>query len=158
MVAKILWTVLLVIPVAGPSFAGNPLKPTSKDKCPVCGMFVSKYPTWIAQIHLQGGEVLFFDGAKDMFKFLLDPSKYGRSLRPQEIISIYVTDYYSLEPVEAREALYVIGSDVLGPMGRELIPFRNKEDALQFQKDHNAKAILTFGEIKGSTVKELDSR
>ncbi len=158
MLKKALWTVLLSIPMAGVLLAGDPLKPTPKNKCPVCGMFVSKYPAWIAQIHLQGGEVLFFDGAKDMFKFLLDPSKYGRTVKPQEMISIYVTDYYSLQPIDAREAFYVVGSDVLGPMGRELIPFRSKEDALEFQRDHNGKTILTFGEIKGSTIKELDAR
>ncbi len=28
----------------------KPIKPSPKDKCPVCGMFVAKYPKWVAEI------------------------------------------------------------------------------------------------------------
>ena len=38
----------------------TPLKPSKKDKCPVCGMFVFKYPDWVAQIHFTDGPVFFF--------------------------------------------------------------------------------------------------
>jgi copper chaperone NosL len=41
--------------------------PTQKDKCPVCGMFVSKYPDWVATVTFKDSTVLFFDGAKDFF-------------------------------------------------------------------------------------------
>lgn len=54
----------------------KPLKPAKKDKCPVCGMFVYKYPDWVAEIIFKDGTVLFFDGAKDLFKYLFNMKKY----------------------------------------------------------------------------------
>lgn len=41
---------------------------TRRDKCPVCGMFVYKYPKWVAVIEFWDGSSHFYDGAKDMFK------------------------------------------------------------------------------------------
>ena len=35
---------------------------------------------------------------------------------------------------KAKEAFFVIGSDVYGPMGHELIPFASKADAEQVQE------------------------
>ena len=36
--------------------------------CPVCGMFVAKYPEWIAAVVFKDGHAHYFDGAKDMFQ------------------------------------------------------------------------------------------
>src|SRR5512136_2018218 len=47
----------------------KPTKPTPKDKCPVCGMFVAKYPDFLAQILFKDGSYAIFDGTKDMFKY-----------------------------------------------------------------------------------------
>ncbi len=139
-----------------PSKADSPGKPSAKDKCPVCGMFVSKYPEWIAQINSKDGRSFFFDGAKDMFKFLNQPEKYVQGLGRKELHEIYVTDYYSLEPINGMEAFYVMGSDVLGPMGRELIPFLKEEDAKEFMRDHGGKRILRFEQVTPQVIKELD--
>ncbi len=76
----------------------KPVKPSPKDKCPVCGMFVAKYPDWITQILFKDGSYAFFDGAKDMFKYYFNLKKYNPSKKPGDIESIYVTDYYSLKP------------------------------------------------------------
>ncbi|MEJ5378292.1 MAG: nitrous oxide reductase accessory protein NosL [bacterium] len=139
-----------------PSKADSPAKPSAKDKCPVCGMFVSKYPEWIALIKSKDGKSFFFDGAKDMFKFLNQPEKYVQGLGRKQLHEIYVTDYYSLEPINAMEAFYVMGSDVLGPMGRELIPFLKEEDAKEFMRDHSGKLILRFEQVTPQVIKELD--
>jgi nitrous oxide reductase accessory protein NosL len=58
-----------------------------------------------------------------------------------------VKDYYSLEVIDGRTAFYVEGSDVYGPMGRELVPFGREKDARQFMKDHKGKSLFRFGEI-----------
>ncbi|NIU56508.1 MAG: nitrous oxide reductase accessory protein NosL, partial [Phycisphaerae bacterium] len=107
------------------------VKPTPTDKCPVCGMFVAKYPDFAAQIIFKDGSYAFFDGAKDMFKYYFDLTKYNRSKTVADIDSIYVTDYYDLKWIDAYKAFYVQGSDVYGPMGREIIPFEKKEGAEQ---------------------------
>lgn len=125
-----------------------------KAKCPVCGMFVSKYPRWAAEVVTKDNKKLYFDGVKDMFKFLLDPNKYGyENLKVKRVL---VTDYYHQVAIPAKRAYYVIGSDVLGPMGNELIPFKYKKDAKTFLKDHKGKKILRFKEIDQKVIEELE--
>jgi len=117
-------------------------------KCPVCGMFVSKYPKWAAQIKTKDGHNHYFDGVKDMMKFYFEPSKYGHNHTKDELNDISVTDYYSLESINGKDAYFVIGSNVYGPMGEELIPFKNESQAKKFMEDHFGKKVLKFEELK----------
>ncbi|HCE44934.1 MAG TPA: nitrous oxide reductase accessory protein NosL [Lentisphaeria bacterium] len=136
--------------------AGGALAPGKSDKCPVCGMFVHKYPDFLAQIKFNDGKVFFFDGNKDMFRFFFNLKKYAPERKTDDISSIHVTDYYSLSPVDGREAYYVAGSDVHGPMGKELIPFGKEPEAREFMKDHKGKSLLKFKDINPSVLKELE--
>jgi copper chaperone NosL len=132
------------------------IKPSPKDKCPVCGMFVAKYPDWVTAIRFRDGAAIFFDGAKDMFKYYFNLKKYNPSKKQADIEVLQVTDYYSLSPANGFEAYYVLGSDVYGPMGRELIPFAKEEDAREFMKDHKGQNMLRFKEVTAEKIKELD--
>ena len=107
-------------------------------KCPVCGMFVYKYPKWAAHMVIKNKDY-YFDGVKDMLKFYFfdEDFKYNRD----DISKIEVRDYYSLESIDARNAYYVIDSKVYGPMGKELIPFKSKEEANNFINDHGGRVI-----------------
>ena len=121
-------------------------------KCPVCGMFVAKYPKWVTQIQLQDGHSHYFDGVKDMMKFYFNPTKY-HSHSNSQISQINVTDYYNIESIDAKKAFYVIGSNVYGPMGEELIPFKSEEEAKKFMNDHFGKKVVSFDEIKENLFK-----
>ena len=134
----------------------KPLKPGPKDKCPVCGMFVAKYPDWVAAITFKDGTRVFFDGVKDMLKYYFNMAKYAPGKTAADIQAIHVTDYYRLEPIDGRRAFYVAGSDVYGPMGKELIPFEKEAEAQEFMKDHKGKTVLPFGQIDLSLVMGLD--
>lgn len=116
-------------------------------KCPVCGMFVHKYPKWVASIQTKN-HTHYFDGVKDMMKFYFNPSKFAHNHGKEDFNNIVVTDYYSLSSLNAKEAFYVIGSNIYGPMGEELIPFKTKEKAEKFSNDHFGKKVLKFDEIK----------
>jgi len=131
------------------------LKPSPRDKCTVCGMFVAKYPDWVARITFRDGSRAFFDGPKDLFKYYHDLGKYNPTKKTSDILSIQVSDYYALEPIDAFRAYYVIGSDVYGPMGRELIPFSVEADAAEFLKDHRGNRIVTFRDITPEVLKAL---
>jgi copper chaperone NosL len=131
------------------AFAAPPAAPTPsvKDKCPVCGMFVSKYPDWVATVTFKDSTTLYFDGAKDLFTWYQNMQKYTPSKNQSDIATMTVNDYYTLKPVDARQAFFVIGSDVYGPMGKELVPFGKRADAHAFYKDHKGKIILRFSEV-----------
>jgi nitrous oxide reductase accessory protein NosL len=134
----------------------KPVAPSPRDKCPVCGMFVAKYPDFVAETIHRDGSYAVFDGAKDLFKYLMNPGAYAPSRKPPDIRAVYVTDYYSLKLIDGKRAWYVIGGDVYGPMGRELIPFAVEAEAKEFQADHKGKRILRFDEVTADVLKGLD--
>ena len=133
-----------------------PIKPGPRDKCPVCGMFVAKYPDFITIMTFRDESYVFFDGVKDMMKYYFSTQKYTPGKTSEDIATIHVTDYYTMNPVDGFKAVYVSGSDVFGPMGRELIPFEKKEDAAEFKEDHHGKAVYGFHDITDDIVKSLD--
>ena len=132
-------------------------RPAAKDLCPVCGMIVSKYPNWVATVLYKDGHAHHFDGAKDMFKYLQDLPKYAPGHRKEDIKAIAVTDFYNLGKVDGRQAYFVIGSDVLGPMGHEFVPLATKTDADDFLKDHKGKRALTFDQVTTQLVDQVDN-
>ena len=154
MLLIVVW-LFLTAPISQAGEAG-PAKPSPTDKCPVCGMFVAKYPDFVARIIFKDGSYAFFDGVKDMMKYYFEPAKYNAGKQPSEVASVVVTDYYNLTLIDGLTAYYVIGSDVYGPMGKELIPFKGEAEAREFMKDHVGKAILSFKDIKPETLVELD--
>ncbi|MBL8251954.1 MAG: nitrous oxide reductase accessory protein NosL [Candidatus Competibacter sp.] len=130
--------------------------PGPKDTCPVCGMFVGLYPDWIATVVYEDGHNHHFDGVKDLFKYLLDRAKYAPGHERAAIAAIAVTDYYSVTRIDAWGAWYVIGSDVLGPMGHELVPLASQAEAEEFRRDHSGKRVLRFNDITPALLKNLD--
>ena len=124
-----------------------------ESKCPVCGMFVAKYPKWVALIEVEKKKH-YFDGVKDMMKFYIFDVDfpYDRA----KISNIEVTDFYTLKGIKAKEAFYVIGSDIFGPMGDELIPFSTKASAQNFMSDHRGDKIVLFKEITPKLIMALD--
>jgi len=147
---------VFLIFLLAPVGQAEPVKASKTDKCPVCGMFVAKYPDWVAQIIYTDGGYALFDGVKDLFKYYFNIKKYDASRDRSGIAFIYVTDYYEMTPIDGRKAWYVLGSDVYGPMGRELIPFAKEADAKEFIKDHAGKTLIRFNDVTPDLVKGLD--
>jgi nitrous oxide reductase accessory protein NosL len=122
------------------------LTPPKDARCPVCGMFTAKYPKWTALIQTQKGEKHYFDGVKDMMKFYFDPLRFHHD--KEDFAQIEVTDYYTLQAIDAQKSYFVLGSNIYGPMGEELIPFKTQADAQHFKSAHHGKSIHTFDTIK----------
>ena len=125
-------------------------------KCPVCGMFVVKYPDWLATARFKDGSTSYYDGPKDLFSHYLDTARYTPGKRQDDIVALTVKEYYSVVAIDARSAYFVSGSDVSGPMGSELIPFSTQKDATSFKLDHKGKRILRFNEITPQIIKSLN--
>ena len=114
------------------------------------------YPDWRPPFALRDGSHVYFDGAKDMFKYLHDLKKYDHTRKPEDIQAVLVMDYYRLTWIDARSAWYVLGSDVYGPMGRELIPLEKEADAQEFLRDHKGVRIIRFSDVAMEVIKTLD--
>lgn len=140
----------------GPATLAGIPKPGAMETCPVCGMLVSKYPAWVATVVYKDGHAHHFDGAKDFFKYLQNLPKYAPGHRREDIRAMAVTDFYGLQRIDATKAWFVIGSDVLGPMGHELVPLASREDAEDFLKDHKGRRILRFADVTPELPGKLD--
>jgi nitrous oxide reductase accessory protein NosL len=115
-------------------------------------MFISKYPKWAA-IMVIDNKHKYFDGVKDMMKYYFFDADfpYDRA----KIKKMKVTNYYTLKAIDAKRAYYVYDSKVYGPMGRELIPFSTKKEALNFIRDHGGE-LMRFNQITPKLVMALD--
>ncbi len=136
----------------GMAYAEGPVKPTEKDKCSVCGMHVAPYPNWVCEIVFKDGTRAFFDGPKDMFKFYFNIAKYNKAKTKADIESLYVTEYYTTRMVKAEDVYFVTGSDVMGPMGDELVAVKDKARAATFMKEHHGKKMLSFDEVTPADI------
>ena len=165
-VAGLVLALLLLLPAGGlageeeaATGRGAELPPpvenlSQREKCPVCGMFVARYPEWISQLHLDDGKAHHFDGMKDLLAYYFNPEKFGG--RADAVVkAIWAKDYYTLQWVEARQAWFVVGSRVHGPMGHEFIPLASREAAEAFMRDHQGEEIMTFDEITAERVQNM---
>lgn len=138
-----------------PALAAAPVKPGAKDRCQVCGMFVAPFPTWLAVAELKDGRRFYFDGPKDLFIFAFDVPGYLPGGSRADIARLQVTEYYSAKLLPVEAVLFVVGSDVLGPMGQELVPVEGTEKARTFRRDHGGTKLLRYD---GNGLVEITER
>jgi len=129
----------------------EPMTPRIWETCPVCGRFVAPHSEWIAQVVYDDRVALFFDGAKDLFKYLLSPQRQGRV----PIAGIFVTSYADRRVVNARRASFVAGSDVTGPAGAELVAFGSMDEAREFSRRHHGTGVIGFDQVDPALLSSL---
>jgi nitrous oxide reductase accessory protein NosL len=116
--------------------------------CQHCGMPVADYPKWRTQRSNNTG-TLHFCSPRCLFMNL------GQSDSVPASDAIRVKEYYRLQVIDARTAWYVINSDVMGPMGHDLVPLGSEEEAKEFMEDHKGGGIVRFEEINPALIKSL---
>ncbi|MBF0537963.1 MAG: nitrous oxide reductase accessory protein NosL [Nitrospirae bacterium] len=116
-------------------------------------MIVHSSPQWVAQIIFRDGSYAMFDGPKDMLKYYHNMPRYNKNKTQADISDIYVTEYYTAKPVKAQEITFVIGSDVMGPMGREYVPVSDNK-VKTFMVDHKGGRSMKFADIKAEDLSE----
>lgn len=127
-----------------------PPAPIKEDtECRIDGMILHLYPGPKAQIHYRDGHIDFFCETKEPFRIYLQPGMKAR------IVAFYVQDTARIDwkdPkggwIDARKAIYVVGSTLKGSMGPTFAPFRNdeRERALEFIKRYGGR-LMTFEEL-----------
>ncbi len=133
---------------------------TRDTTCFIRHIKIYKAPKWVAKIVLANGKELFFSSPKSMFELYLQPGRWhdlqinGES----DFRGIFVTDFQTLEPTDARKAFFVYGSNVISPAGDDLVAFKSYYAAEQFAKKHNGKRILKFSEINLALINLLNGR
>lgn len=130
-----------------------PVEFNREHACRVCGMIIVDFPGAKAQIHYKKGRGDVFCSTLDMFLYYLQPD------RPVDIVAIYVNDMGKADMerphghwIDAKNAFYVHGGDIMGPMGEALVPFSDMKDAAVYIKKHGGR-IIRFDEVTMNILK-----
>ncbi|MEM9071538.1 MAG: nitrous oxide reductase accessory protein NosL [Myxococcota bacterium] len=110
------------------------------ERCARCGMLVGTAPAWLSGL----GDTRF-DSPKCLLRWRAEQGREGG----------WVTEYYSSERREIERILFVVGSDVISPMGDDLVPVENRVQADVFVRDHGGRVIAP-GEVDAATLASLD--
>ncbi|MDF1577133.1 MAG: nitrous oxide reductase accessory protein NosL [Desulfobulbales bacterium] len=145
---------MAISPVSSSAEQPGPMAITAEMSCGVCGMHPAKFVEWQTQIIFTDGEMIPFDGGKDMFKFIHNMAAYDATHSKDDIAAIWVREFATGRWLDGRKATYVVGSKVMGPMGLELIPFEDSESAEDFRKTNDGR-IKHFPEISMADIKKL---
>jgi nitrous oxide reductase accessory protein NosL len=138
------------------------------QKCPVCGMVVGGKEGegvtvtfkdgrvvgfgGVASAVFKDGHVVGFEGARCLFIYNSVPEKYD--VKVADIEHQYVTDFVSKKMIELPKAFLVLGSNVKGPMGYELIPFANRDEAAKFASENDGKWVVQLHEVTRAAQEE----
>jgi nitrous oxide reductase accessory protein NosL len=148
---------------AGPQSGLKPLDEagamqiSSRDRCPVCAMQVSKYKKFACAVQLMNGNTFYFCGSGCMIRSWLHPDIF-LGAEKEELKRSVVQDYFTGEQVLGRSVYWVAGSDVIGPMGPALVPLKNEQDLDVFKKRHGAKAVFRLSEMTDEKWQQLTGK
>jgi copper chaperone NosL len=122
--------------------------------CGKCGMYPASYPRWQSQIVFKDGSMTPFDGCKCMFNFMNAMGQYDKAHTSDDVAAILVKDFSNGKWMNASDAHFVVGSKMMGPMGKELVPFADKEEAMKFHHEQGG-SMMMYGEITPEVLKTL---
>ncbi|NEW61564.1 hypothetical protein GSY74_09740 [Sulfurovum sp. bin170] len=128
--------------------------------CLVRHLKIYKEPKWVAKIEARNGKMVYFSSPKSLFEFYHRPGKwFDVGVKSERDFSkIVVTDYGSLEAIDAETAYFVYGSMATSPAGDDLVPFASEDDAKAFSDKYSGKRIMKFDEISDALIRLLNGR
>lgn len=127
------------------------------DRCPVCGMTVSKYPKFNCAIQLKNTATYYFCATGCMVRSWMHPEIYLGTARDMLERPI-VREYFSGRQMDARDIIFVYGSDVIGPMGKALVPVLDERYLKVFKKRHGGKTQVLIKDLNDDRWYEITGK
>jgi copper chaperone NosL len=120
----------------------------SGDECHLCGMTIARFPGPKGELYDSENRLWKFCSTRDLFSWYLQPEHVN------SIQDIYVHNMANTpwdkpsdsQLISARQAWYVMNSDMPGAMGPTLASFGDKSGANHFIEKHHGK-LLRFQDI-----------
>jgi len=132
-------------------------RPVPADaRCPVCGMYPARSPEWAAQVIFDNGDTQFFDSPLSLFTYLQDVGRYTAGRRASDIAASFVTDTSNGAWISAPDAVYVSGSNAVGPMRAGNFPAFASVAAAQGFASSRGGVLLSAGEISPQLLQNLN--
>lgn len=115
-----------------------------EPRCKHCGMKIDPASPWKTELVSKGGQITTFDTPSCAFTSWRNGQSPASSLRVQ--------DYYDHQWHLADELRFMVGGDVLGPMGPDLVPVMPAL-VTKFIQDHGADRAMKEEEITAEYLK-----
>jgi nitrous oxide reductase accessory protein NosL len=113
--------------------------PGPEVRCSVCGMFPARYPKHRCQLSTADGKRFHFCSSQCLVSFQENPNKYVKDAA--KIKSVWVTIFPDGGFEYAMGLHFLVGSSLMGPMGKEALPYRSKDEAIQSAQKNGGKVV-----------------
>lgn len=120
-----------------------------EPRCNHCGMRIDPTSAWRAELIGPNSTTSTFDTPW----CALTSWRSGRT----RATSIRVQDYYDRRWRSGEELRFVVGGDVVGPMGPDLVPV-DPSRATKFIQDHGADRALRLDEVTSDVLAAVKNR
>lgn len=117
----------------------------TEERCKTCGMKIDGASPWRTTLLDAEGRATPFDTPR----CALLAWRRGKVAA----VKLRVRDYYDQREQDAEGLRFVVGSDVAGPMGPELVPV-DPARVTKFMQDHAGSQALALGEITEATLSQ----
>ncbi len=118
---------------------------------------LKKYPKWLTEADLLNGKKVNFVSVKSLMTvYFHQPYFIKHKFIDSNISKIFVQDYTSGRKIDAKKAVYIFGSRIVGPHGDDLIPFENIDNAKLFMFKNGGTKILRFNKLTKGLIRYLD--
>ena len=118
-------------------------------RCKNCGMKIDPSSPWRAELIAADGAVITFDTPRCALQSWRSGKTPAKSLRVQ--------DYYDRQARDGSELRFVIGGDVVGPMGPDLVPV-DAARVSKFIQDHGAERALRVDEVTSEIIASIGQK
>jgi len=123
----------------------------------VYNMPLKKYQNFLCEAKLENGKTIQFVSVKSMLQVYFHQEYFLKhKLIDAKIKEMYIQDYLNKTKKNAKKAIYVFGSRVVGPHGDDLIPFKDRYSADIFKMKYGGTRIMPFESISLGLIKYLD--
>ncbi len=118
-----------------------------EERCRTCGMKIDRASPWRAEL---------IDGAERPLAAFDTPRCAFLAWRGGKVPAsdVRVSEYYDRTARRGRDLRFIVGGDVLGPMGPDLVPV-DPARATKFIQDHGAERALRVDEITAEVLGTL---
>jgi nitrous oxide reductase accessory protein NosL len=116
----------------------------AEPRCRHCGMRIDPASAWRAELVLDGSATAF------------DTPRCALTWRARsaKTATLRVQEYYERQWRGGEEVRFVVGGDVVGPMGPDLVPV-DPSRATKFIQDHGADRALRLDEVTTDVLADL---
>lgn len=132
--------------VSGPGCNNNKKKDA---RCKHCGMRIDPASAWRADLVGEDGKVTSFDTPRCALQSWRSGTTPAKTIRVQE--------YYDRQTRDGNELRFVVGGDVVGPMGPDLVPVDPARSS-KFIQDHGADRALRLDEITSQVLSGIGGK